>query len=85
MARLLRKKKILQQANDRAKHKIEILLNKMEENGNLEDPVKDCLVSNIGLLLLLLVWANIGILENAIFVNKPGGTVKAFIGSSSNS
>ena len=55
LARLLWKKKILRQANNRAKHKIEILLDKMEENGNLENLVKDYPVSNIGLLLLLLI------------------------------
>ena len=55
LARLLRKKKILRQANNCAKHKIEILLDKMEENSNLKDPVKDYLALNIGLLLLLLI------------------------------
>ena len=85
LARLLRKKKILRQANDRAKHKIEILLNKIEENSNLEDPVEDYPASNIGLSLSLLVWANIDILEDTILVNKPGGTVKASAGSFSNS
>ena len=57
----------------------------MEKNGNLENPVKDCLASNISLSLLLLVWANIDILENAILVSKPGRTIKASIGSFSNS
>ena len=85
LARLLRKKKILRQANNRAKHKTEILLDKIEENSNLEDPVKDCPISNIGLLLSLLVWANIDMLEDTILVSKPGGTVKASAGSSSNS
>ena len=75
----------MRQANNRAKHKTEILLDKIEENGNLEDPAKDCLVSNIGLLLLLLVWANIGMLEDTILVSKPSGTVKASTGSFSNS
>ena len=85
MARLLRKKKILRQANNRAKHKIEILLDKIEKNGNLENLIKDCPVSNIGLSLSLLVWANIDILENAILVSKPSETIKASAGSFSNS
>ena len=57
----------------------------MEKNSNLEDPVKDCLVSNIGLSLSLLVWANIDILEDTILVSKPSRTIKASTGSSSNS
>ena len=85
LAQLLRKKKILRQANDRAKHKTEILLDKIEENGNLEDPVKDYPVSNISLSLSLLIWANIGILEDTILVGEPGRTAKASAGSFSNS
>ena len=75
----------MRQANDRAKHKIEILLDEMEENGDLEDPVEDYLASNIGLSLSPLVWANIGMLEDTILVSKPSGTIEASVGSSSNS
>ena len=85
LAQLLQKKKILRQANNYTKHKIEILLDKMEKNSNLEDPVKDCPASNIGLLLLLLIQANIDILENAMLIGKPSGIIKASIGSFSNS
>ena len=83
--RLLRKKKILRQANNYTKHKIEILLDKIEENSNLENLVKDYPVSNIGLLLLLLIWANIDMLEDIILVSKSSRITKASIGSSSNS
>ena len=85
LARLLRKKKILQQANNHAKHKTEILLDKMEENSDLKNPVKNCLALNIGLSLSLLVQANIDILEDTILVSEPNRTIKAFVGSSSNS
>ena len=85
LARLLRKKKILRQANDRAKHKTEMLLDEMEENGDLEDPVEDCPASNVGLSLSPLVWANMGMLEDAVLVGEPGGTAEASAGSSSNS
>ena len=75
----------MRQANNRAKHKTEILLDKIEKNSDLEDLVEDYLVSNIDLFLSPLVWANIGILEDTILIGKPDRTVKVSVGSSSNS
>lgn len=81
MARLLRKKKLLKQANERAQRKAICLANEMEETGEL-DPLQDCPAASIGTALSPMVWSTLGDLETLVNGPSVGGTVVEGSGSS---
>ena len=68
MARLLRNKKILKQAEERAKLKAQCLMAEMEESNTLED--EDCPAAAATVGLSPLVWQSLGSLE--ALTNGPG-------------
>lgn len=61
MARLLRNKKILKQAEERAKQKAQCLLSEMDEARELEDEDCPAVAATVG--LSPLVWQSLGSLE----------------------
>lgn len=65
MARLVRNKKILRQAEERAKKKVLCLANEMEASG---EPVfsEDCPAADAGVIVSPAVWSSIGFLDEAV-------------------
>ena len=83
LSRLFCQKKILYQANDRAKYKTKILFDKIEAAGNLENGQEvDCPAAATGISLSPMVWINIDIVEDAIQLDE---NPEAFCSSSLNS
>ena len=70
MARLMRNKKILRQAEGRAKHKAEALMQSMDESGELEEN-EDCPAADACVNLSPAVWESIAFIDAA--VNPSGG------------
>ena len=65
MARLLRNKKILCQAEDRARRKAQCLMSEMDAAEELEDPV-DYPAADACMGLSPAVWSSINFLDNAV-------------------
>lgn len=78
MARLLRKKKLLRQADERAKKKALCLANEMEESGEL-DALEDCPAAAIGTAVSPAVWESLSWINSAL---DSGETVEGVDGSS---
>lgn len=69
MARLLRNKKILRQAEVRAKRKAECLMEEMDNEGELETS-EDCPAAASGVNLSPLVWSSLGLLDEAVLTGS---------------
>lgn len=64
LARLMRNKRILKQAEERARKKALCLASKMEESGQLED--EDCPPANATVGLSPVVWSSIDFVNHSI-------------------
>ena len=71
MAKLMRKKKILRQADERAKRKAECLAAEMEESGELDAPV-DCPAAGATVGLSPAVWSTLGQIDDFINFGSIG-------------
>jgi hypothetical protein len=69
MARLLRHKKILQQAEERAKKKAECLFAEMDVSGEL-DGAEDCPAASATVGLSPLVWESLGNIDSMLGVSQ---------------
>merc|ERR1711975_7473 len=65
MARLVRNKKILRQAEERAKRKAFCLANEMEASGESVFS-EDCPAADAGVIVSPAVWSSIGFLDEAV-------------------
>lgn len=65
MAKLMRKKKILRQADERARRKMECLASEMETTGEL-DALVDCPAADATVGLSPAVWASLGQIDDFI-------------------
>jgi hypothetical protein len=67
IARLIRNKKILKQANDRARQKALCLANEMTEAGEL-DPAEeiDCPAASVGIGASPVTWGTMGLIEELV-------------------
>jgi len=65
MARLMRKKKILRQADERAKRKLECLVSEMEAEGEIDVP-QDCPAADATVGLSPAVWSSLDFINNSI-------------------
>jgi hypothetical protein len=67
IARLLRNKKILKQANDRARQKALCMANEMVESGELEPAEEmDCPAASIGMCASPATWGVLGLIEESV-------------------
>lgn len=67
IARLLRNKKILAQAKERARKKALCLASEMEALGELDPPQQfDCPAASIGIAASPTAWATLGLLDDAV-------------------
>lgn len=68
IARLLRNKKILKQAEERARHKALGLANEMIESGELDlaEEVVDCPAASIGMCTSPITWGAMGLIEESV-------------------
>lgn len=65
ISRLMRNKKILRQAENRAQKKAECLTNEMEASGELEVP-DDCPAANAGVGVSPAVWSSINFMDETV-------------------
>jgi hypothetical protein len=65
MARLMRNKKILRQANDRAKRKAECLMSEMDAAGELEVS-EDCPAAAATVGLSPALWQSLGFIDEVV-------------------
>lgn len=65
LARLMRNKKILKQADERAKKKAECLMSEMETSGDLE-VAEDCPAADACVNLSPAVWTSLGFIDEAV-------------------
>lgn len=65
LTRLMRNKKILRQAENRAQKKAQCLTNEMEATGEL-DVLEDCPAANSGVAVSPAVWSSINFLDEAV-------------------
>ena len=65
MARLMRKKRILKQADERAKKKLECLASELEEAGELDAPI-DCPAADATVGLSPAVWESLGLIDQMV-------------------
>jgi len=86
LARLLRNKKILRQAEERARKKAECLASEMEEAGELDAPV-DCPAADALVGLSPAIWATTDFLDSSVngLFDVRGGTPEEAPATSSNS
>ncbi|GIZ36577.1 hypothetical protein CKM354_000004700 [Cercospora kikuchii] len=85
LARLMRNKKILRQAEERARKKALCLQSEMEESGEfVEDEDVDCPAADATVGLSPAVWSSLDFINNAIDPSGvvPGGTALEAGGSS---
>lgn len=67
IARLLRNKKILKQANDRARQKALCMANEMVESGELDVAEEmDCPAASIGICASPATWGALGLIEESV-------------------
>jgi hypothetical protein len=67
VTRLMRNKKILKQANDRARQKALCMANEMVESGELDTAEEmDCPVASIGMCASPATWSVLGIIEESV-------------------
>lgn len=76
MAKILRKKKILRQADERAKQKTLHLMEEMEASGELED----CPAAAIGIAVSPSVWNSLGYINEAVGVNGNNEPIAGGLG-----
>jgi hypothetical protein len=82
LLRLMRNKKILKQAEERAKRKAQCLASEMTEAGELDDPqVIDCPLTDVDVSFSPMVWSTMGMLEDATG-GASGGIGSVAAGSS---
>lgn len=82
LARLMRNKKILKQAEERAKKKAQCLMSEMEVSGELEDDVAgatDCPAADATVGISPALWTTLGMVDD--FINFAD-TAQAASGSS---
>jgi hypothetical protein len=75
MARLLRNKKILRQANERAAHKAAALEEEMEAAGELPSSIEDCPAADATVGLTPAFYSTIGLLEDVSDFSRTDGIV----------
>jgi hypothetical protein len=67
VTRLMRNKKILKQANDRARQKALCMANEMVESGELDTAEEmDCPAASIGMCASPATWSVLGIIEESV-------------------
>ena len=65
MARLMRKKRILRQADERARKKLECLASELEDEGELDAP-QDCPAADATVGLSPAVWESLGFIDSLV-------------------
>lgn len=83
MARLMRKKKILKQADERAKRKLECMVSEMEASGEMDVP-EDCPAADATVGLSPAVWSSLDFINSAIDFSKHPAVIpeSGFVGPS---
>lgn len=73
MARLMRNKKILRQATERARKKAQCLMSAMDAAGELEDPdpLEDCPAADATVGLSPAMWSTLGQIDDFIDFGMP--------------
>lgn len=82
LARLLRNKKILRQAEERARKKAECLASELEQSGELEEPEPNCPAADALVGLSPAIWSTNDFLNTSIDGLFDGGTSATVAGSS---
>lgn len=81
MAKLMRKKKILRQADERAKRKAECLAVEMEADGELDEPI-DCPAADATVGLSPAVWSTLGQIDDFLNFDPSWGGLEVSAGGS---
>jgi hypothetical protein len=86
IARLLRNKKILAQAKERARKKALCLTSELEAEGEgVYAEMSDCLAASVGMEFSLMMWSTLGDIDAAIASHgyaEPSGSISQGVGGS---
>lgn len=81
LARLMRYKRILKQADERSKRKAQCLASEMEESGEFVEDSEDCPAASATVNLSPAIWNSLDFVNNAVNGPDPSSLVPLVVGS----